>query len=246
MIPSNFDEVTLEKWLEIEELKKEDLPIFNFNLEALTILSESDEWDNMDVEELYIHFNKINFIHLPLPTSYNNEIKGYKVNDFNKITLGQWIDLDEYIKNFNPLNIITTLYQKYSVDGFGNYSFEPYVYLKENRYQDFMEIPLTHVYGVITSFNQYRDRVLNAYTQLFDLEEDGEFTPSDEEKIILSNEEIEIIRKEIEQEKEKQKFSWQNLLYHLVNGDLTKIEKVLELPVLFVFNMLIMKKKFNL
>jgi hypothetical protein len=65
---------------------------------------------------------------------------------------------------------------------------------------------------------------------------------SEEEKAKLTKEELD----EIEAEKKASKWSWEQMIYSLCNGDLTKAEKLGKLKLTFVFNMIGMKKELNI
>jgi hypothetical protein len=48
------------------------------------------------------------------------------------------------------------------------------------------------------------------------------------------------------EQKSAVKWGWERLLYSLCNEDLTKFKQVTDLPLIFTFNMLSMKKELNL
>jgi hypothetical protein len=80
---------------------------------------------------------------------------------------------------------------------------------------------------------------MKTYANLFE----PEFEEETEEDIKdLTPEE----KKEIQEEKKIKKWSWERLLYSICNEDLTKINQVSDLSLIFVFNMLSMKKELNL
>jgi hypothetical protein len=65
---------------------------------------------------------------------------------------------------------------------------------------------------------------------------------SQEERRELDPEEV----KEIEKEQAQSKWSWEQTIYGLTNGDITKSEKVGALPLIYVFNTLAMKKELDI
>jgi hypothetical protein len=87
---------------------------------------------------------------------------------------------------------------------------------------------------------KYREDFLKKYENLFsgDLDEDL----SDEERRELDPEEV----KEIEKEQAQAKWSWEQTIYGLTNGDITKSDKVGNLPLIYVFNILSMKKELDI
>ena len=80
--------------------------------------------------------------------------------------------------------------------------------------------------------------------------EEKEENVSDEEedepieaKDFDSIEEYKAELKEREQSKKARKWGWESLLFDLTEGDITKVKAVGELPLIFVFNMLAMRKE---
>jgi hypothetical protein len=65
---------------------------------------------------------------------------------------------------------------------------------------------------------------------------------SNEERNNMDAEEV----KEIEKEQAQAKWSWEQTIYGLTKGDITKSEKVGALPLIYVFNILAMKKELDL
>jgi hypothetical protein len=96
------------------------------------------------------------------------------------------------------------------------------------------------VYGVIKEFLKFRDNFLKNYVNLFRGDLYEELT--DEEKAVLDPEEI----KEIEKEQRQAKWSWEQTIYGLTNGDNTKSDKVGNLPLIYEFNIISMKKELDL
>ena len=79
----------------------------------------------------------------------------------------------------------------------------------------FLDISINSVYGVITSYLEWRENFLNTYSNLFDepiTEEDlSEVEPED--------------RKELEAEMRLSKWAWEKTIYILANEDITNIAK---------------------
>jgi len=78
-------------------------------------------------------------------------------------------------------------------------------------------------------------------------DEDEEDDDEDDEPLDVkefdSLEEYKESLKAQEQAKKSKKWGWESLLFDLCEGDLTKIKAVGELPLIFVFNMLSMRKE---
>jgi hypothetical protein len=84
---------------------------------------------------------------------------------------------------------------------------------------------------------KYSENFVKVYENLFNpiFDEDELAEELDEEDI-----------KEQEQEDKINKWSWEHTLYNLANEDVTKIKDVLELNLVFAFNMLGMKKELEI
>lgn len=122
----------------------------------------------------------------------------------------------------------------------GDEILEPYEFDCTVRAEKFLELPVTDVYGILHEFIKYRDTFLKNYENLFSGEVDEEL--QDEERKEMDAEEI----KEIEKEQALVKWSWEQTIYGLTQGDITKSEKVGALPLIYVFNILSMKKELDL
>ena len=164
-----------------------------------------------------------------------------QIKPLSKLTLFEYIDLDyffneNYLKNIDKICAI--LYRQAKTNRWGEEILEPYDYDINIRADKFLDLPITDVYGIINEFLKFRENFLDVYANLFG--EVDEIT--EEDRATLDVEEI----KEIEQEKKESKWSWERMLYGLTNGDITKTEAVGALPLVYVFNVLGMKKELNI
>ena len=246
MIPSGWNEVTIFEYKEIIEiLEREDLSTFSKYLEVFCVLTESDIYEDMSVDEIYSLINENSWINTT-PTDKNKEnIDTFRFRPFRHIKFGEWIDLDKMVKTNNLLNTVSILYRQHKFDEWNNLIWEPYIYSTEDRMESFEDASIEDVYGAYLKFLKYREKVLNAYAPVFEQEE-SDYVPTEEDKEILSDAEIEQVKRDVKLEQEKQQFSWQHFIYKLCDGDLTKTEVILDLPVIYVFNTFLMKQKFNL
>ena len=81
---------------------------------------------------------------------------------------------------------------------------------------------------------------MKTYANLFEPEFIEEENEEDTEDLTAEE------KKEIQEEQKIKKWSWERLLYSICNEDLTKINQASDLSLIFVFNMLSMKKELNL
>jgi hypothetical protein len=133
-------------------------------------------------------------------------------------------------------------YRRINTDSWGNIEFEPYVFNPFDVYDKFDDLNITQVYGLIPEFLKWRDDFLKKYENLFNEDDEDDDEPLDV-KDFDSLEEYKGALDAQEQAKKSKKWGWESLLFDLCEGDITKIKAVGELPLIFVFNMLSMRKE---
>jgi hypothetical protein len=245
-LPSSWEEISFEKYLELIEVDlNEEYSFFTKSLEKLCIISDSDEWDEEPSSVIYSSITSNQWILSPPTVNYKINLNNWSLKPFNKFTLAEWIDLEKYILDKNYKNIIALSYRKTKQDEWGNIQFEPYLFNCNERSNEFLEYPITDVFGVIESSIKFRDDLLNSFRELFESLEEEDFETTEEEKELMSEEEIKEIKEQIKKDNEKKHYSWQKLLDDISGGNWSYIEDILNLPVIFVFNMMMMKKKYN-
>jgi hypothetical protein len=243
-LPQKWSQVTLEQFIEFSAIDKEQ-GAYHYNSEALSILSDEsiDTIEDLDVDEMAELVAEAKWCTSEPSKRYKHELLGMKFKPLNKLTLFEYIDLDYYFNN----NYITNLdkvcaicYRHSKVNEWGDEVLEPYEFDCNIRAERFLDLPITDVYGIVHEFMKYRDTFLKNYENLFSGELDEEL--SEDERRELDPEEV----KEIEQEQKLAKWSWEQTIYGLTNGDITKSEKVGALPLIYVFNILSMKKELDI
>ena len=243
-LPQKWSQVTLGQFIEFSAIDKEQ-GAYHYNSEALSILSDEsiDTIEDLDVDEMAELVAEAKWCTSEPSKRYKHELLGMKFKPLNKLTLFEYIDLDYYFNN----NYITNLdkvcaicYRHSKVNEWGDEVLEPYEFDCNIRAERFLDLPITDVYGIVHEFMKYRDTFLKNYENLFSGELDEEL--SEDERRELDPEEV----KEIEQEQKLAKWSWEQTIYGLTNGDITKSEKVGALPLIYVFNILSMKKELDI
>jgi len=243
-LPKQWSEITVEQFLEISEIDKSQGSYY-YNTEILSIIcNESTEViDELDVDEMFKIVKQCKWALSQPSNKYKSELLDMKVKPFNKLCLYEYIDLDYYFTNnyiTNIANICAILYRQRKVNEWGEEIIEPYEYDCTIRADQFLDLPITDVYGIISDFLKFRDNFLKTYQNLFQGEELPELTP--EQKAELTPEEL----KEEEDTKKDSKWSWERMIYGLCNNDLTKSDKIGALPLTYVFNMMGMKKELDI
>lgn len=243
-LPKQWSQVTLEQFIEFNQIAK-DQGAYYYNSEALSILSNEpiEVIEDFDVDELTELIRENSWCASEPSKRYKHEVLGMKFKPFSKLTLYEYIDLDyfftdNYITNLHKVCAI--LYRQTKLNEWGDEIMEPYDFDCNIRAEKFLDLPITDVYGIVHEFLKFRDNFLKTYENLFTGEADTPLT--DEEKANMDPEEI----KEIEQEEKQAKYSWEQTIYGLTNGDITKSDKIGVLPLVYVFNILSMKKELDI
>ena len=243
-LPKQWSQVTLEQFIEFNKIDTTQ-GAYYYNSEALSILSDTsiEEIEELDVDEMRQLIRDNKWCKSQPSNQFKHELLGMKFKPFSKLTLYEYIDLDYYVSNgyiVNLANICAICYRQSRINEWGEEMLEPYDYDCTIRAEKFLDLPITDVYGVIKEFLKFRDNFLKNYENLFSGDLDEELT--DEEKANMDPEEI----KEIEKEQRQAKWSWEQTIYGLTNGDITKSDKVGNLPLIYVFNIISMKKELDL
>jgi hypothetical protein len=239
-LPRNWNEVNVNQWLELNTIDEEEYnSVFLQTIEALSILSDTDpeELEDLDPEELIDLAKKVSFVKREPSNKPKELVKGLKLKPLDRLTLGEFIDLEHYamqfVQNFDIL--LSILYKRWKTDEWGNLIFEPYTYSIMSRKDTFQDVSINEVYGAVKNYIDYSNDFKKRYENLFNpvIEEDE--TELDEDDLKAEAE-----------EKVFTKWSWEKLLYDLANQDLTKIDAVTDLNLIFVFNMLSMVEDLQL
>lgn len=230
----------LRTLIEILSLNKDDFNTsISYQIEIVSIyLNEDPEllWDK-DIDYIVNNYNIVNNI-LHSESKSNNEIlinnEVFRKIPFNKLTLGEFIDLDYYDKQSDGLlNIIMVLYRRYKQDDeLSPIIFEKYGDFFEIRKEHFLELNILDVLGVKNEFNNWKNKLYDNYKGLFDMPYEDEDEDEDDIKETLS------VKQAKYKEKQKSQFNWENTLLNLTNNDLTKIDKLFDMEIILFFNLL--------
>jgi hypothetical protein len=245
----NWQDITLEIYYEIIDIKCNN--ITEYNNQLLAVLEDldiySDDFLDLEIDYVYEKINRYKFIKNDIITRLekNIEINNIKLEliDMNLITLGAWIDLDIYTNKYKEKSIEyinAILYRQYKVDEWGNKIYEPYLYNIDNRIKLFYDTPIDILYHNFNNWINFRKNILETYQSIFIDPEDL----SDEfETENLSEQQILEIKSEIQKDKKDAEMGWQYLLLELSNNDFIKAKKLLNEPIIYIFNMLISKRR---
>ena len=238
-IPKHWDSISVSQYKGLKRVFS--APSESIAERYIDVLIEITEEDIEDIEDLPVTelkriANELFWLKKEPHKKYAKTIGEFELMDFKKITWGVFIDLEHYYSKDYIDNIETIcgiLYRTLSVDGWKHKQIEPYNYDPIERGKLFSDLPITSIYGVVSEYLTYRNYLVDdAYIHLFG----GSFV--DEEEEDLTPEE----KKELEKEQRFNKWAFESLTLELAQGDITKMKDVLNLPLIYVLNILSMKK----
>ncbi len=243
-LPKSWNDITVEQFIELRSLNNEDFDsLFSYEIECLSILTDIDvdEFDDMEIDELSKIVKQVTFIKKQPSNIFKNEINNLTYIGLNDLKLGEFIDLEYYFANdyVKHLTYISSvLYRKTKLSEWEELIFEDYSFNIEKRKEQFNDLPITSIYGIIAEYIKFRENFLKVYENLFN----PIFDESELDEAELDEEDI----KEQEAEDKINRWSWEHTLYNLANEDVTKIKDALELNLVFAFNILGMKKELEI
>lgn len=239
-LPKSWNDIDVLQFKEIRELYSIE-ETFAREIEILAALADisSDELEDMDVSEVSDLLRTITFINSEPSKNYKHDLDKWKFKPFNKLTTGEFIDLEYFFSNDYTKHIghiAAICYRQHIVNEWGELMFEPYKFNPFDRHEEFDLYCINDIYGIIPEYLSFRESFMSKYELLFEAdsidEDDPIETPED--------------KKADQQKKSAIKWSWERLLYGLANEDLTKINQVTDMPLILTFNMLAMKKELSI
>lgn len=208
-------------------------------------------WGDLDVSELEeMPLKEVVTMTNEMKAFINNDHKiigeylQYKLIPNNKVTLGNFIDLETYLQNPNDLTkVFAILYRNYKKNEWGEVLFEPVEFDLKTRAAMFDKVDVRFLLGGVNSYVKFRTNVIETYKSIFGIGENEE--PEEIDTTDLNPAEIAEIEKEEKKRKEMARYSWESFVYWLAGEDLTKVESVLNFPVVYALNMASMTKIYN-
>lgn len=241
-LPTSWSNISVSQYAELKGLEAGSFDsAFDYNLEMLSILTDTDinDIEDLDFDEMTGIINELSWINREPNRPVNRKISDLHYIGFQHLKVGEFIDLEYYFTNNyhkHLTDICAVVYRKSKLDEWGNVVFEPYSYDLNDRKELFNELPCTDVYGIVKDYILFRDNFMNAYINLF------QEPATDEIEEDLTDED----KEEIKKEDSLNKWSWEKTLYILANEDITRIDDVLNMNLIFAFNMLSMKTELQL
>lgn len=240
-LPSNWSQITLNQFIELRSLNSDD-GLFNHNTDVLCIVTDShpDFFDDVDMHDVHEWSKELKWLYSEPSKLYSNRLGKFHLKPMNELTLGEFIDLEyyftqDYIKNLP--NICALLYRiPDRIEDDTVVKWEETNFKVEARAHYFLEQPITKVYGILTEYIKFRDQFISSHSNLMteDIEDDLSDIDDPEE------------RKEAEKQKASNKWGWEQLIWSMTNGDLTKYEQVINMKLILVFNFIAMRRELDI
>lgn len=241
ILPKQWSQVNLEQFIELRSIEAED-GLFNHNIDVLCALTDSlpEDFDDAELHEVAEWFKDLQWLYSEPSKLYTDRIGKFALKPMNELTLGEFIDLEyyftqDYIKNLP--NICALLYRIPEIIEDGVVAkWETTNFKASARAHYFLEQPITKVYGILTEYIKFRDQFISSHSNLMteDIEDDLSDIDDPEE------------RKEAERQKASNKWGWEQLIWSMTNGDLTKYDQVINMKLILVFNFLAMRKELDI
>ena len=241
MLPSNWNEIEVNQFIELKALDSKTLDSVTEKYIDLILTAtdiDLEVVEEMSLDELTDHYLKLSWLRKEPHKKYSKTIGYYKIMPFKKITWGMFIDLEYYYsKDYieNMCTICGILYRKQKEDEWGVGIVEPYNYNPIERGKLFTNLPITSIYGVTADYLDYRNNLINgAYSELFGS------TVFDDEEELTPEEKAERLKDEKEEAKFN-KWAFESVTMGLAGDDITKMNDILNMPLIYVLNILSMK-----
>lgn len=212
-----WGDIDTETYLELLDLHNEDLSPTEYWLEVIATLKEIDV-DELTADEYDEMYLEVKFIQGEPRREILENINGRKLKRFNELTFGELIDCTKFIngvplENIHKVNAILYGGQK-------DFDTMCKVMLSQN---------IKPMYTNLMDFIEYHKNLIERYSELFDVPEDGD---EPEEKT--------------ENQSVFTKWSWEKMIWDLCNGDITRARDVTSLPHIMVLNWVLMEKELKL
>lgn len=245
-LPNSWAEISYTQYLELQECEAdEELEGTELLIEQLSILLDTDSldpiWDEISLEDFFSLTKSVNWLSRPPRAELLLEWKFYKFKPFNQLILGEFIDIEHFIGEGYAVapKIAAILYRKNHYNDWGHRVWEPYEYDIEERAQDFISLPVNAVYGMFEEYRKWKENFMEKYDPLFEdtSEEPEGFVPQEMD----AHERAEAKKAEAYDAARKQ-WSWENILWNLSNGDVSRFDGLFASNVILIFNVLAMRK----
>ena len=240
-LPKGWHQVNLEQFIELRSLQPDD-GLFNHNIDIICTLTDSypEDFDDAELHEVSEWFKDLQWLYSEPNKNHSDRVGKFHLKAMNELTLGEFIDLEyyftqDYIKNLP--NICAILYRiPEIIEDDMVAKWETANFKVSSRAHNFLEQPITKMYGILTEYIKFRDQFISSHSNLMTEDVEDDLTDIDDPEE----------RKEAEKQKASNKWGWEQLIWSMCNGDLTKYDQVINMKLILVFNFLAMRKELDI
>ena len=245
---NSWNDITVDQFIQLKSVEESDFhSLLSFKMDQLFILTntsiEDDIWNDVDTDKLQELFEEMDWLKVQPSLNFSRSVLSYHFKELNTITLGEFIDL-ESLFNINYLlklpEICAILYRQNRLNDWGHIVIEPRTYSEFERADQFMDVKITEVYGILQAYLTFKKKFIDGFENLFEepmTEQEQEEAPEP-----LTAEDFEAVRKE----KAVIKWNWERIIHYFAQSHSLTFDQVTELKLIFVFNQLSMMKDLKL
>jgi len=216
--------------------------LFNHNIDILCTLTDSypEDFDDAELHEVAEWFKDLQWLYSEPSKLHSDCVGKFHLKPMNELTLGEFIDLEyyftqDYIKNLPSICALLYRIPEIIEDGVVA-KWETTNFKVSARAHYFLEQPITKLYGILTEYIKFRDQFISSHSNLMTEDVEDDLTDIDDPEE----------RKEAEKQKASNKWGWEQLIWSMCNGDLTKYDQVINMKLILVFNFLAMRKELEI
>ena len=225
--------MTVGQYKEMSELVYDDLSQISHNIELISIYDDLDPDDvrKMSASKSRERVREIHDAVLSMGSADSVQLDGEELfrKDFSDLTLGEFIDMDNYLIGAEIHKMLAVLYRRRTGGGMDKYDYEPYAQVNiDYRSERFLDVEANTIIGVVADYKDYRNMIISTYKSLFGDEDEDVIT---EEDVMTESE-----RKIMEAQELHGQFAWESFILFLCNDDITKWEQVTGLHLVLAFN----------
>ena len=207
--------INLATYLEILELEVNN----NIDLEIISIINDIpiDEVEEMRQKDINNILKQYKYTLETKKLKYTIIIDGktYNLRDNLKLTFGEYVDLETYIKDPKTWSKVIELYYGIETE----------------------ELDIIYVNGIVNYFIEFDILMRNKYPILFDYVENDDDVDKEQQEFKHPTTRLKEAKEKQHSENQKS-FGWLPVIFELAKYDITKINDVTNQNVILVFNVL--------
>lgn len=232
-IPKSWQEITLEQYMQLMELG-DDIPGNDGLLLKLAALtgSEIEEINKMVASDFQDAISRLDFISTPPSGPPLEMLKGHKMRELSRMTVGEFTDLEMRQKpEFLHLHL-SFLYPE-------DMKYEP-----DKRFahaEEFRACKMSEALPALRHYQEWREKMFNDYAGLFSSGEPAE-APKDERPADRKRR----LREEEHERRQAERWNWFGFISRLAGNDPMKFESASELNIVFALNFVAYMKENNI